>query len=85
MAEGSDLRTFSYRSAFIRPTSEQSNIFHYLLEFLLRPGSLVISGKELGEAMLEISARTDELANGTLIDNADSIAFAKAYSERESR
>lgn len=85
MAEGSDLRTFSYRSAFIRPTSEQSNVFHYLLEFLLRPGSLVITGKELGEAMLEISARSDELANGTLIDNADSIAFARAYSERESR
>jgi hypothetical protein len=29
--------------------------------------------------MLEISARTSELANGTLIDNADSIAYANAY------
>ena len=81
MAEESDLRTFSYRSAFIRPTSEQSNVFHYLLELLLRPGSLVITGKELGQAMLEISARTNELANGTLIDNADSIAYAKAYQQ----
>ena len=85
MAEGSGLRTFSYRSAFIRPTSEQSNIFHYLLELLLRPGALVIPGKELGAAMLEISVRTDELPNGTLIDNADSIAYAKAYRERETQ
>jgi len=83
MAEDSDLRTFSYRSAFVRPTSEQANAMHYLGEFLLRPGDLVITGKQLGEAMLEIGARTTELENGTLIDNADSIAFARAYEDRQ--
>jgi hypothetical protein len=82
MAEGTGLRTFSYRSAFVRPTSEQSNALIYLAEILLRPGHLVITGKQLGEAMLEISARTTELVNGTLIDNADSIAFARAYAHR---
>jgi putative NADH-flavin reductase len=79
LAADSDLRTFSYRSAFVRPTTEQANVFHYILETLLRPGKLVISSSELGGAMLEISARTSELANGTLIDNADSIAYAQAY------
>jgi hypothetical protein len=82
LAQDSGLRTFSYRSAFVRPTSEQAGTLHYFLEALLRPGSLVISAKELGEAMLEISARTTSLRNGTLIDNADSIAYAKAYQER---
>lgn len=85
MAEGGELRTFSYRSAFVRPTRAQSNVLHYLLEFALRPGALVISAPALGNAMLEISARTTELANGTLIDNADSIAFAEAYRERTGR
>ena len=85
MAEDSDLRTFGYRSAFVRPTSEQANGLHYLGEFLLRPGALVITGKQLGEAMLEISARTMELENGTLIDNADSIAYAEAFQERGNR
>lgn len=85
MAQSSDLRTFSYRSAFVRPTREQSNVLHYFLELALRPGSLVISAPELGNAMLEISARTTELANGTLIDNADSIAYAEAYRERTGR
>jgi hypothetical protein len=85
LAENSDLRTFSYRSAFVRPTSERANAFHYLGEFLLRPGALVITGKELGEAMLEISARTTELENGTLIDNADSIAYAEAFRDRKNR
>ena len=79
MAEGSSLRTFGYRSAFIRPTSEQANALIYLAEILLRPGHLVITARALGQAMLEISARTGELANGTLIDNADSIAYAEAY------
>jgi hypothetical protein len=81
MAQSSDLRTFSYRSAYIRPSSEQSNAVHYVGEILLRPGALVIPAKELGDAMLEISMRTNELPNGTLIDNADSIAYAKAYRE----
>lgn len=85
MAEGSDLRTFNYRSAFVRPTRAQSNVLHYLLELALRPGALVISAPALGNAMLEISARTTELANGTLIDNADSIAFAEAYRKRTGR
>lgn len=84
MAQGTGLRTFGYHSAFIRPSSEQANALHYVLEALLRPGSLVIPSDELGAAMLEISARTTELPNGTNIDNADSIAFAQAYRARQS-
>jgi hypothetical protein len=79
LAEGTGLRTFSYRSAWIRPTSENSNAAVYLLEHLLKPGKLVIAGRDLGGAMLEISARTGELPNGTLIDAADSIAYGEAY------
>ncbi len=79
LAEGTGLRTFSYRSAFIRPSADNANLLHYLGEALLRPGALVITAPQLGEAMLEISARTRELPNGTLLDNADSIAFAKIY------
>jgi hypothetical protein len=79
MAEGTDLRTFSYRSAYVRPTSENSNFLHYLGELLLKPGYLVISGKDLGGAMLEISARRNELPNGTLLDNADSVFYSDAY------
>lgn len=81
MAEGTGLRTFSYRSAYIRPASEQADVFNYLGEWLLRPGKLVIPAIDLGRAMLEISARTGELPNGTLIDNADSIVYARLYSD----
>ena len=81
MAEAGDLRSFSYRSAYIRPSTERANVGHYMLAALLRPGKLVITSKDLGTAMLEISARTDELKNGTLIDNEDSIAFARAYGD----
>ena len=81
LAQDNDLRTYSYRSAYVRPASEGANAMHYLGEALLRPGSLVITAKELGTAMLEISARTGELANGTTIDNEDSIAYARLYRE----
>ena len=79
MAEGTGLRSFSYRSGFVRPTSENANIFAYIGETLLKPGYLVITGKALGQAMLEISARTTELPNGAVLDNADSIFYAEAY------
>jgi uncharacterized protein YbjT (DUF2867 family) len=79
MAEGTGLRTFSYRSAYVRPTAEQADVFNYLGELLLRPGMLVIPARDLGRAMLEISARTGELPNGTLVDNADSLAYARLY------
>jgi len=79
MAENTGLRSFGYRSGFVRPTSENSNAAIYLAEWLLKPGDLVISATELGQAMLEISARTDELPNGTIVDNADSIAYARVY------
>jgi len=39
---------------------------------------MVISSPDLGRSMLEISARSTELPNGSIIDNADSIAFAAA-------
>jgi uncharacterized protein YbjT (DUF2867 family) len=82
MAAGTGLRTFGHRSAYIRPTSEQSNAGTYILEWLLRPGDQVIRATALGQAMLEISARTTELTNGTLIDNTDAIAYAQAYQKR---
>jgi hypothetical protein len=81
MAEDTGLRTFSYRSAYIRPTAEQSNALSYFGEWIMRPGNLVVTATDLGRAMLEISARTQELANGTLIDNADTNAFAEAYKQ----
>lgn len=83
LADGTGLRSFSYRSGYIRPADRQSGAFAYLLETVLAPGNLAISSRDLGRAMLEISARTGELANGTLLDSADSIAYARAYHQTE--
>ena len=79
LAEGSGLRTFGYRSAFIRPSSEQANAMHYFTGDATAPGRAGHCLGRIGCAMLEISARTTELPNATIIDNADSIAYAQAY------
>ena len=81
-ATGTGLRTFSYRSGFIRPTSENAGPADYFAEWLFRWGSLAVTGMELGQSMLEISAR-DDLPNGTLIDNADTVAYARGYQARK--
>lgn len=85
MAAGTGLRTFGHRSGYVRPTSERASPLAYVLEALLRPGDLVITGKELGGAMLEISARTGELPNGTVVDNADALAYARHYRQAMTR
>ena len=79
LASGTRLRSFGHRSAWIRPTDENANIIIYLGEQLMRPGYGVIRALDLGRAMLEISARVDELPNGSLIDNRDAIEYAAAY------
>ena len=79
MSAGTGMRSFGHRSGWVMPTSENANAGMYLGEILLKPGHLVIRGIDLGRAMLEISARTEELASGTLIDNKDAIDFAAAY------
>jgi hypothetical protein len=85
MAEGTGLRTFGHRSGYVRPTAEQASWLAYLGETLLRPGKLVITAADLGRAMLEISARSQELPNGTTVDNADALAYAKIYRETNVR
>ena len=81
-ASATGLRTFSYRSGFIRPATENAGPADYVAEWLFRWGNLAITGLELGQSMLEISAR-DDLPNGTLVDNADTIAYARAYRARQ--
>ncbi|GAB5452344.1 MAG: hypothetical protein Hals2KO_26720 [Halioglobus sp.] len=81
MANGTGLRAFAYRSAYLRPASDTTHIFHHIGEWLFKPGYLAMPAEDLGKAMLEISARTEELPNGTLIDAADSVAYARAYRE----
>lgn len=79
MSQGTGLRTFGHRSAWIRPTQEHMNFGMSVAELLFKPGYLVIRGVDLGRAMLEISARTEELPSGMLIDNKDAIEYAAAY------
>lgn len=81
MAATTDMRSYAYRSAMVRRTSERATSAEYVMETLLKPGLMVITAVDLGGAMLEIAARTDELPNGTIIDNADSIVYAQAYKE----
>lgn len=82
LAAQTGLRTFSYRSGYIKPTAENAGLADQVVEWLSRPGYLAVTGLELGQSMLEISARIKELPNGSLVDNADTIAYAQAYRAR---
>ncbi|MEM8561311.1 MAG: hypothetical protein AAGF57_03715 [Pseudomonadota bacterium] len=82
LAYGTGLRTFGYRSGYIKPPADVANVGMDIVAALLRPGGLVIDSQDLAGAMFEISARIEELPNGTLIDNVDSIRYGDAYRKR---
>ena len=82
LAEGTTMRVISYRPSYIVPTEEQSNIGHILLHAIFTPVKLAIRSMDIGEAMLEVSARGGQLENGTILENRDVIKYRNGYRKR---
>jgi hypothetical protein len=79
LGENSRLRVISYRPAYIVPTEEQSNFAHTLAHTVFEPVKLAIRATTIGEAMLEVSARGEQLPNGTILENREIIKYSNGY------
>jgi len=82
LAAGSDIRVVSYRPAFILPTESEAHLGHRILYRIFTPLKYAVAAEEIGEAMLEVSARGSQLTNGTILENANIMGYAKAYQQR---
>ena len=76
------MRVISYRPAFIVPSEERAHFGHNLAHAIFAPITLAVRSTVIGEAMLEISARGNQVANGTIIENRDILKFGNGYRER---
>ena len=82
LADGSRLNIISYRPSFILPTEAEVHLGHRVLYAIFAPLRSAVAAQAIGEAMVEISARGQQLPNGTILENSDIISYAQAYEAR---
>ncbi len=85
LADGTNLRVIVYRPSWIIPTKEQSHIGYDLFEAVNTPIDNAIRATIIGQAMLEVTARGNQIANGRILENRDILKYGNGYRERRTR
>jgi len=81
-AEGSKLRVIAYRPDYIGPTEEEAHIGQNLLYWFFAPVNSAVRATQIGEAMLEVTARGPEFKNGDKLGTWSIIRYSDAYQRR---
>jgi hypothetical protein len=83
LAEGSRLRVIAYRPDYIGPTREDAHIGQDLLYWFFAPVGAAVRARQIGEAMLEVTARGAEFENGDRLGTRSIIRYSAAYARRQ--
>jgi hypothetical protein len=84
-AEGSNLRVIAYRPDYIGPTAEQAHIGQNLLYWFFAPVKSAVRATQIGQAMIEVTARGSQFDNGERVGTWSIIRFSDAYERRQTR
>ena len=79
LAEGTGLRVFSYRPAFILPTEAEAHFGHRVLHAVFGPVGGSVAAESIGGAMLAVSSGRPNFSHGTILENKDIILLDDAY------
>jgi putative NADH-flavin reductase len=82
LAEGTKLRVIAYRPDYIGPTDEEAHLGQKLLYWFFAPVGAAVKAEKIGEAMIEVTARSGEFANGEKLGTRRIIQHADAYERR---
>ena len=82
-AEGSNLRVIAYRPDYIGPTKEEAHLGQNLMFWFFAPVRAAVRATQIGQAMIEVTARGSEFENGTKIGTGRIIRFSDAYERRQ--
>ncbi len=85
LAEGSNLRVIAYRPDYIGPTKEQAHIGQNLLYGFFAPVNAAVRASQIGQAMIEITARGPQFNNGDKVGTRSILRYADAYTRRLAR
>lgn len=81
-ARGSKLRVIAYRPDYIGPTPEEAHLGQDLLYGFFAPVGAAVRATQIGEAMLEVTARGAEFANGDRVGTRGIGRYSEAYAQR---
>lgn len=82
LAEGTKLTVIAYRPDYIGPTEEEAHLGQELLYWFFAPVRAAVRAQQIGEAMLEVTARGDEFSNGDRLGTASILRYSDAYRHR---
>lgn len=85
LAAGTKLRVIAYRPDYIGPTEEEAHLGQTLLYGFFAPVGAAVKAEQIGKAMIEVTARSDEFANGAKLGTRGIIRHADAYDGRQNR
>jgi len=81
-AEGSSLRVIAYRPDYIGPTREEAHIGQDILYWFFAPVNAALRATQIGQAMIEITARGAQFENGDIIPTRSIVRYSDAYEQR---
>ena len=81
-AEGTNLRVIAYRPDYIGPTKEEAHIGQDLLYWFFRPVGAAVRATQIGQAMIEVTARGLQFENGDHLGTWNITRYSDAYEGR---
>jgi hypothetical protein len=83
LAEGTKLDVIAYRPDYIGPTEEEARLGQELLYWFFAPVRAAVRAQQIGEAMLEVTARGNEFKNGDKLGTTSILRYSDAYRHRQ--
>ena len=82
LAEGTNLRVIAYRPDYIGPTKEEANLGQTLLYWFFKPVGAAVRATQIGQAMIELTARGSEFSNGDKLSTKRIVQYSNVYETR---
>jgi hypothetical protein len=82
LAEGTNLRVIAYRPDYIGPTAQEANLGQTLLYGFFKPVGAAVKATQIGQAMIEATARGPEFSNGDKLSTRKIVQYSNAYENR---
>jgi len=83
LASNTNLRVIAYRPDYIGPTDEEAHIGQTILYWFFSPLGVAVKATQIGQAMMEVTARGDEFANGDKLSTWRIVRYSDAYEKQE--
>ena len=83
LASGTNLKVIAYRPDYIGPTREEAHIGQILLYGFFKPVNAAVKATQIGQAMIEVTARGPEFSNGDKLSTGKIVRYSNAYEQRQ--